>query len=107
MTTRRPTTIRDRHRAAIARTKPPCGICGEPIDYALPWTDPRAFVVDHIVSLHRGGPDTLANKQAAHRDCNRAKGSATHAAGIIKRSGSLVRPGGSAPLPARSRTSGA
>jgi 5-methylcytosine-specific restriction endonuclease McrA len=32
-----------------------------------------SFEVDHIVALDNGGPDTLANKQAAHRRCNRAK----------------------------------
>lgn len=74
MPTARNTTIRDRHRKTIARGKPPCGICGNEIDYNI--TDhlnPAAFVVDHIVPLNKGGPDTLDNKQAAHRACNRAK----------------------------------
>lgn len=70
---RRNTTIRDRHRAAIARTKPPCALCGTEIDYKLPHIDPMSFVVDHIAPLSRGGADTLDNKQAAHRVCNRAK----------------------------------
>src|SRR5665648_1151343 len=65
-TLRRNTTIRDRHRGNIARTRPPCALCGEDIDYTLPWYDPRAFVVDHILPLTLGGPDTIANKQAAH-----------------------------------------
>jgi len=69
----RSTTTRDQHRAAIRRTKPPCGICEQPIDYSLPHTDPRSYVVDHIVPLNKGGLDELANKQAAHRDCNRTK----------------------------------
>lgn len=64
---KRNTTIRDRHRAVIARGKPPCAICGEPIDYGLPHLDPKAFVVDHIVPLARGGEDALRNKAAAHR----------------------------------------
>lgn len=78
--TQRSTTVRDQHRAAIRRTKPPCGICEQPIDYTLPHTHPLAFVVDHVIPF---GPnptperiaelDVLANKQAAHRDCNRAK----------------------------------
>lgn len=71
----RNTTTRDRHRAQIRRTRPPCGICGEPIDYDLHWRNPMSFVVDHIVPLARGGADTLENKQAAHRACNRAKSS--------------------------------
>lgn len=73
MSTGRNTTQRDRDRRTIARTKPPCGICELDIDYALPHLDPKSYVVDHIVPLNRGGLDELANKQAAHRDCNRAK----------------------------------
>jgi hypothetical protein len=63
----RSTTIRDRHRRTIAKTQPPCGICGQPIDYTLPHTDLRSYVVDHILPIHKGGDDALANKQAAHR----------------------------------------
>lgn len=94
---KRSTTTRDRHRAAIRQGQPPCGICGKPIDYTLIWADdsagkriphPRSFVVDHIISLARGGTDTLDNKQAAHRDCNRTKGDRDFAL-IPKRSASL------------------
>lgn len=74
--TGRSSSIRDRHRKAIARDRPDCGICSEPIDYALPYLHPRSFVVDHIIPLRHNGPDTLENKQAAHRDCNRAKADA-------------------------------
>ncbi|MEU7843936.1 HNH endonuclease signature motif containing protein [Micromonospora sp. NPDC049114] len=88
----RNTAIRDRHRAAIARGRPPCGICGQPIDYRLPYMDPAEFVVDHIVPLKRGGADTLANKQAAHRRCNRAKSDNADGGPILRRSGSLARP---------------
>ncbi len=70
---KRSTTQRDRHRAAIRRTRPPCAICGEPIDYTLHHLDDMAFQVDHVVPLAAGGPDTLENKQAAHRKCNRSK----------------------------------
>ena len=68
-----------------------CHICGHPIDYTLPWTDPAAYVVDHIVPIAAGGSDAINNKQAAHRDCNRQKGAKPHA-DTIKRSGSLERP---------------
>ncbi|WP_238558927.1 HNH endonuclease [Rhodococcus rhodnii] len=57
----------------MARGRPPCGICGQDIDYGLPHLDPDAYVVDHIVPLSKGGPDEVSNKQAAHRSCNRAK----------------------------------
>ena len=63
----RNTTTRDRDRKAIARTKPPCGICEGAIDYSLPYLDPLSYVVDHVVPIAKGGPDELANKQAAHR----------------------------------------
>lgn len=63
----RNSTQRDKDRARIKASRPNCGICGERIDYLLPWTDPRSFVVDHVVPLSKGGPDVLANKQAAHR----------------------------------------
>ena len=80
----RNTTTRDRHRAIIAKGQPPCGICGLAIDYTLPHLNPGAYVVDHIIPVAKGGPDTLENKQAAHRACNRAKSDSlpgmTHAA---------------------------
>ena len=69
----RSTTTRDRDRAAIRRTKPPCGICELPIDYALVSPDPLSFEVDHVLALANGGTDTLDNKQASHRRCNQAK----------------------------------
>lgn len=71
--TGRNTATRDRHRNAIRRTKPPCGICEQPIDYDLPYLDPMSYVVDHIIPWNKGGLDELANKQAAHRTCNRTK----------------------------------
>lgn len=77
-------------RATIRATRAACGICGEPIDYTLPHTEPRSFVADHIVPLSRGGADTVANKQAAHRDCNSRK-RARHIAPIVRRSGALDR----------------
>jgi hypothetical protein len=64
---------REQHRRAIKRNKPPCHLCGQPIDYTLGHLDPMAYVVDHVVPLARGGPDTLDNKAAAHRKCNRDK----------------------------------
>ena len=69
----RSTAVRDRHRAIIAKSKPPCALCGKPIDYALVYPDPWAFVVDHKLAINTGGSDTLDNKQAAHNTCNRAK----------------------------------
>lgn len=73
MSAGRNTTIRDRHRSAIRREKPPCGICGEDIDYSLRSPDPMSFEVDHIIAIANGGTDTIENKQASHRKCNREK----------------------------------
>lgn len=69
----RNTAIRDQHRRAIARNKPPCGICLGEIDYTLKYPDPMSYVVDHILPVHHGGTDDLENKQAAHNTCNRLK----------------------------------
>lgn len=90
MAGQRNTSTRDRHRRAIQRghpncgghddcrrKHPDCGICGQPIDYELPYLDPFEFVVDHIIPLAAGGPDELSNKQAAHRCCNRDKSDKT------------------------------
>lgn len=86
--TARNTTQQYRHRARIAATKAACHICGEPIDYTLKSPDPRSFVVDHIIPLHKGGPDDKTNTAAAHRDCNSTK-RARIIAPIVRRSGSL------------------
>lgn len=86
----RNTQRRDHHRKVIAKGQPPCALCGDPIDYTLRYPHPRSFVVDHKVSVHRGGTDTIDNKQPAHADCNRAK-AAKVVSPIIKRSPSLRR----------------
>jgi len=88
--TRRNTTTRDHHRRTIAKGQPACALCGDPIDYTI--TDrlhPRAYVVDHITPLARGGTDTLDNKQPAHRECN-AKKAARLVAPIVRRSRTLA-----------------
>ena len=88
MSAPRNTTQRDKDRATLRRRGGNCGICGEPIDYTLPWPDPRCFVADHIKPLHKGGPDHIGNKQAAHNECNSTK-RARDFAPIVRRSGSL------------------
>ena len=75
MPTPRSTTTRDRHRTVIARGKPDCALCGEPIDYTLKYPHLRSFVVDHILPVNHYPElaDELSNKQPAHNDCNRLK----------------------------------
>ena len=85
---RRSSSTRDRARARLRAQESACHICGEPIDYELPWDHHRAFVADHVIPLARGGADTQANMRAAHRDCNSTKRARMHAP-IIRRSGSL------------------
>ena len=87
---KRNTTIRDRHRAAIAKGQPPCALCGEPIDYAAKYPAPLSFVVDHIIPIDLGGTDVLANKQAAHRGCNSEKSNRLHGA-KMRRTPGLIR----------------
>ena len=86
--TKRSSAQRDRLRAQVSRSKPACHICGQPIDYTLPHLDPKAFVIDHVVPLIRGGADSIDNVAAAHRACNSTK-RARLVAPIVKRSGSL------------------
>lgn len=77
-----------RYRARIRATRAACHICGEPIDYTLPHLNPKAFVIDHVIPLAKGGADDLTNLKAAHRDCNSTK-RARLVAPIVRRSGAL------------------
>lgn len=81
--TPRNTSLRDAHRRTIAKGKPPCGICGEDIDYTLTYPEAGCYVVDHVYPRAKGGTDTLDNKQPAHNRCNRAKSDKLGAAAII------------------------
>jgi len=47
-----------------------CGICGEPVDLAIRFPDPRCASVDHIVPRVLGGTDDATNLQLAHFGCN-------------------------------------
>lgn len=87
--TQRRSAIAARFRQIIARRKEACHICGDPIDYTLPRTDPKSFVIDHVIPLAKGGRDALDNVRAAHRDCN-SKKRARIIAPIVRRSGSLT-----------------
>lgn len=52
-----------------------CAICGEPIDYDLPNTDPNHFQLDHIKSRDKF-PDLEfdpLNWAPAHASCNKHK----------------------------------
>lgn len=73
-----------RRRDELRRAGAPCHICGKPIDYALPHTDPMSFVMDHVVPLtFNGHPTSAMNTSAAHRLCNGRKGTKAAADVVI------------------------
>ena len=104
---RRDIAIRRLARRQLARTRPPCHLCGAPIDYTLSTLpgqhgpkcrrpeckgcapDPLRFEADHIVPLDQGGADDLSNFAASHRRCNSRK-RARLVAPIVRRSGALA-----------------
>ena len=64
----------ERNKKIIYATRTICGICGKPVDKTLPWRDPMAKSVDHIIPISKGGhPSDIDNLQLAHRACNREK----------------------------------
>ena len=107
MSANRNSATRNRDRATIARTRPPCALCGDPIDYTLTYLPgehgakctrpdctgcrphPMRYELDHIKPLDLGGLDVISNKQATHRKCNSTKRARAESP-IVKRSGSLT-----------------
>lgn len=87
-TANRSSAIAQRARKRDKRDKPACYICGQAIDYTLPYSDPMCFVADHVTPLDKGGIDALSNLRATHRECN-SKKRARLIAPIVRRSGSL------------------
>jgi 5-methylcytosine-specific restriction endonuclease McrA len=69
----RNTNRRDNHRRRMARGRPDCALCGEPIDYTAGHLEPLSYTIDHIIPLAKGGQDVFENIQPAHRKCNTAK----------------------------------
>lgn len=58
----------------IERDGGDCHLCGEPVDMALTYPDPRSKSVDHVVPLARGGAHAMSNCALAHLGCNVKKG---------------------------------
>lgn len=88
MRLKRSITKRRKARAIIAKDRPPCWICGDPIDYSLIYPDPDCFTVDHEIAIAAGGSEDLSNCRPSHNRCNREKGAKPFAA-VVRRSGSL------------------
>lgn len=87
--------MQDRMREHVRRRGGSCHLCGEPIDYDIPYyipgtrrPNPEAFVADHDIPIDKGGRHDVSNAKAAHWRCN-SKKRARLIAPIIKRSGSL------------------
>lgn len=52
----------------------PCHLCGYPIPPDVHYMDKRAFVLDELVPISRGGQSTWENTAGAHRCCNSWRG---------------------------------
>lgn len=61
-------------RAVYERDGWVCQLCGEDIDRTASYPHPRCATPDHIIPWSQGGPNEQWNLQAAHWECNRAKG---------------------------------
>jgi hypothetical protein len=62
---------------ATGKQGKPCHLCGDSIDYRLPYGHPEAFELDHIIPV-KDRPDLLLdvnNFGASHHTCNEDKGS--------------------------------
>ncbi len=91
----RNSTMQARMREHVRRRGGNCHICGQPIDYTIPYylpgtrsPNPEAYVADHVVPIAKGGAHDLSNGRAAHVAWN-SKKRARLFAPIIKRSGAL------------------
>jgi len=91
----RNSTMQARMRAHVRRIGGNCRLCGEPIDYTIPYflpgtrtPNPDAYVADHVVPIDKGGRHDTSNAQPAHWRCNSTKRARLHSP-IIRRSGAL------------------
>lgn len=66
---------RERRRLTRDPSLAVCWLCGEPIDMGLPYLHERAFTLDHVVPIDRGGR-VLGETRPAHRSCNSSRGNA-------------------------------
>jgi 5-methylcytosine-specific restriction endonuclease McrA len=72
---RRAKLIARRFRATIyGRDESRCYLCGQMIDQAVRFPDPRSPTIDHVMPYSAGGSDEPANLRAAHLGCNMDKG---------------------------------
>lgn len=65
--------VRERKRLEKHPELAVCWLCGEPISMMLPPTHPRAFTLDHLVPIARGG-SWDGECRPAHLQCNSSRG---------------------------------
>lgn len=87
--------MQERMRRYVYRVGGNCHICGEPIDYTIPYyiegtrrPNPEAYVADHNIPIDKGGEHAVSNARPANWRCNSAK-RARLIAPIVRRSGAL------------------
>ncbi|WP_425577211.1 HNH endonuclease [Nesterenkonia rhizosphaerae] len=64
---------RDQLKSVARRQNLPCWLCGQSIDFDLPWKHPMSFTADHIDPIALGGSMT-GELRPAHRSCNSRRG---------------------------------
>jgi 5-methylcytosine-specific restriction endonuclease McrA len=83
-------------RARCAEAEAPCWLCGQEIDYRIPWQGPitgyvddDAFELDHLYprSTHPELAEDPGNYRPAHRSCNGQRSNRMPMAGL----GTLTR----------------
>ena len=70
--------------AELKARRGPCWICGQAIDYSLPYDDEMAFSLEHIMprSTHPDLENDPGNCVASHSRCNKARGNKAYAPSI-------------------------
>lgn len=71
------TKRRDALKRRAMKNQEPCALCGEPIDFTLPYTHAKSFTADHIHPVNAGG-NMIGPLQPSHRGCNSRKGDGTN-----------------------------
>lgn len=65
----------ERAKAIVYREETHCWLCATPVDQTLPASHPASRSVDHLHTLHHGGPHLArTNHRLAHRRCNTIRG---------------------------------
>lgn len=65
-----------RRRRIYERDGYVCQLCGVEVDPAIPYPDPWAATLDHVIPMSAGGGGEDSNLQLAHMVCNAKKGGA-------------------------------